>query len=158
MLFASVLVALLVIRTLAIEPVRVRSDSMAPTIQDGDALVIDKLTYLFRDPLVGEIVITADPQSGDVIVKRVVAVGGDEIGIEDGVLIRNGDVVTDDVTDADDSGMDGRYFGPITVPAGEVFVLGDNRVVSIDSRAFGTLVVDDIGGRVLAHVWPLGGH
>jgi signal peptidase I len=154
---AAVLVALFAVlfavRTWITEPVRVRAESMAPTLHHGDVLVIDKLTYRFRDPHRGEIVITHDPRSGDSIVKRVVAVGGDSIGIEDGKLLRNGELI--DEADANLDRMDGFYFGPIDVPQGHVFLLGDNRFESSDSRAFGPVPVDDIDGRYVARVWPL---
>jgi signal peptidase I len=152
--FAGVIVLLLLVRSFVIEPVRVRSDSMAPTIGPGSVLLIDKLTFVARDPQRGDIVVAADPRSGDSIVKRVVAVGGDSVGIEDGLLVVNGATIVEKYIDNDN--MDGFYFGPDLVPAGHVFLLGDNRDTSEDSRAFGPVDVDDIDGRVLATIWPFG--
>jgi signal peptidase I len=154
-LFVAVIIGLLALRTFVVEPVTVRSDSMAPGIRDGDVLVVDKLTYRFRNPHVGEIVVTIDPRSAEMIVKRVVAVGGDSVGLDAGRLIRNDQIVGDDRVEGN---LDGTYFGPVIVPPGHVFVLGDDRELSTDSRAFGTLHVDQIEGRIVGHVWPLGGN
>ena len=74
-LFASVIAALLLVRSFALEPVRVRSDGMAPGLSSGVMLLIDKVTFHARDPHRGEIVVTTDPRSGDSIIRRVVAVG-----------------------------------------------------------------------------------
>ena len=152
--FAGAIVFLLVLRSFVVEPVRVRSDSMAPTLRPGAVLLIDKFTYLARDPRRGEIVVAVDPRSGASIVKRVVAVGGDSVGIENGALVVNGAVVVEKYIDNDNMG--GFYFGPDDVPPGHVFLLGDNRDTSEDSRTFGPIDVDDIDGRVLTTIWPLG--
>jgi signal peptidase I len=152
--FAGVIVVLLLVRSFIVEPVRVRSDSMSPTVQAGAVLLVDKVTYHARSPHRGDVVVTADPRSGQSIVKRVVAVGGDSVGIDNGVLVVNGSTVIEDYID--NTNMDGFYFGPDVVPAGHVFLLGDNRDTSEDSRTFGPVAVDDLEGRVLATIWPLG--
>lgn len=154
LLFTIVIAALLLVRSCALEPVRVRSDSMAPALSSGAMLLIDKVTFHNRDPHRGEIVVTVDPRSGDSIIKRVVALGGDSVGMEDGHLIVNGLPVIESYIDNEN--MDGYYFGPDAVPAGQVFVLGDNRDTSEDSRTFGPVDVDDVEGRVLAKIWPPG--
>ncbi len=152
--FAAVMVVVLLVHSFAIEPVRVHSDSMTPTLPDGAILLIDKASFLGREPQRGELVVTADPRSGESIVKRVVAIGGDSVGIDDGSLVVNGARVIEDYVDNDE--MDGFYFGPDLVPADHVFLLGDNRADSVDSRAFGPVDVDDVEGRVLTTIWPLG--
>lgn len=149
----GVLLALFAMRAWVVEPVRVRESSMLPTLHDGDALVIDRLTYQFRDPEVGEIV-TAHIDATDAdVVKRVVAVGGDTIGIDDGELVRNGEVVDQSYAKLDQMG--GYFWGPITVPEGFVFLMGDNRLESSDSRNYGPVPVDDVDGRYVARFWPL---
>ncbi len=156
MWFVAVIAVLLLVQTFLFEAVRVRSDSMSPTYQAADVVMVDKVTYHFRDPRVDEVVVTEDPRTGQTIVKRVVAVGGDTVGIDDGRLVRNGQVVFDAHIDNDN--MDGYFHGPVVVPEGEVFLLGDNRDTSLDSRSFGTVPVDDVQGRVVGHAWPIGGH
>lgn len=154
--FVGVIVVLLLVQTFLVEAVRVRSDSMSPSYQAEDVVMVDKITYRFRDPRIDEVVVTEDPRTGQTIVKRVVAVGGDSIGIDDGRLVRNGQVVFD--ANIDNENMDGYFHGPVVVPEGEVFLLGDNRDTSLDSRSFGTVPVDDVQGRVVSHAWPIGGH
>lgn len=154
--FVAVIVALFGVQTFLVEAVRVRSDSMAPSYQADDVVVVDKITYRFRDPRIDEVVVTEDPRTGQTIVKRVVAVGGDTIGIDDGRLVRNGEVVFD--ANIDNDNMDGYFHGPVVVPEGEVYLLGDNRDTSLDSRSFGSVPVDDVQGRVVSHAWPIGGH
>jgi len=152
--FVAAIVVLLLLRTFVAEPVRVRGDSMEPTLPPGAVLVIDKATFHARDPHRGDVVVASDPRNGASIVKRVVATGGDSVGIDDGVLIVNDVPVVENYIDNHD--MDGYYFGPDKVPAGNVFLLGDNRADSVDSRAFGPVPIDSINGRVLMKIWPIG--
>jgi signal peptidase I len=79
---------------------------------------------------------------------------GDRVGLEDGVLVVNGRRVREGY--ADPEAIDSVYFGPVTVPAGRVFVLGDNRANSQDSRDFGAVPTKNIMGRAIARVWPPG--
>ncbi len=151
--FAGLIIALLLVRGFVVEPVRVRSDSMEPTLPAGAVLLIDKVSFVARQPRRGDIVVTDDPRTGEAIVKRVVAIAGDSVGIDDGQLIVNGANVIEDYIDNDN--MDGFFTGPDVVPAGHVFLLGDNRDTSSDSRAFGPVPIDDLDGRVLATIWPL---
>ena len=142
---------LLLLRLFVAEPVRTDGHSMEPTLHDGDALVIDTLTYRFADPAVGDIVVASTPDTGQSVVKRVVALGGDLVGIEDGVLVRNGRAVDEPYANQDQ--MAGYYWGPVTVPDGMVFLLGDNRLESVDSRTYGAVPVDAIEGRYVLRVW-----
>lgn len=149
---AGAIVVLLMVHAFVIEPVRVRSDSMEPTLKSGAVVLIDKLTFRIRDPHRGDVVVTSDPRTGEPIVKRVVAVAGDSVGIENGLLVVNGATVVEHYIDNDN--MEGFYFGPDVVPPGDVFLLGDNRDISVDSRTFGPIAIDDIEGKVLATIWP----
>jgi signal peptidase I len=152
--FVGIVVLLLLIRGFVVEPVRVHGNSMEPTLPAGAALLIDKVTFQARDPHRGDVIVTSDPRTGELIVKRIVATEGDSVGIENGTLIVNGRAVEENYVDNHD--MEGFYFGPDTVPSGHVFLLGDNRADSVDSRAFGPVAVDSIDGRVLAKIWPMG--
>lgn len=150
---ALLLVSFFVVKAWGVEPVRVHHNSMQPKLHDGDALLIDKFSYLFRDPRVGEIVTVRLPDTGESVVKRVVAVGGDSIGIIDGVLTRNGLAVDDSYANREN--MAGYFWGPIDVPKGQVFLMGDNRLESTDSRDYGPVPVDAVDGRLLVRFWPL---
>ncbi|WP_374970015.1 signal peptidase I [Terrabacter sp. BE26] len=152
-----------------VEPVRVTSDSMSPTLSPGDRVV------LLRSPWAGTV------SRGDVVVvgpgwaeraeraassrseaaqaptdtswvKRVVALGGDAVGLEDGRLVVNGAPAVEPWVD--EESMDGVWFGPVTVPAGAVFVMGDDRARSVDSRVLGPVLLDELDGRVVTP-WPL---
>jgi signal peptidase I len=151
------LVALIVLTASALrlwvaEPFGIPSESMAPTLRGGDSVLVDKLAYRGADPSVGDLAVFRAPGSGEITLKRVVAVGGDTVGIEDGVLVVNGKRPAEPYADPD--AIDSVYFGPVEVAAGTVFVLGDNRGDSADSRRFGAVPTADLIGRVRARVWP----
>jgi signal peptidase I len=86
------------------------------------------------------------------LVKRVVGVGGDRVGLEDGELVVNGATVAEPYVNH--RLLDGVYFGPVTVPAGRLFVMGDNRTDSTDSRSFGPVGGDAVVGRVVGRIFP----
>ena len=149
---ALVLVVLLLTWVLAAEPVRVASSSMVPTLRDRDQVLVDKVTYRFRSPRVGEVVVLRPPGDGPLTVKRVVALAGSDVALEDGVLVVDG--VAQREPGLDLAGVDGVYFGPVAVPESTIFVLGDNRGESVDSRSYGPVPLRDIVGRVVVRLWP----
>jgi signal peptidase I len=140
--------AVLLVRGTALEPLAVSSPSMEPTLPVGSTVLVDKLTARWRGVDVGDVVVFTSPDDGADTVKRVVAVGGQTVALEDAVLHVDGVAV--DEPQVDLSRIDGTWFGPVTVPDGSVFVLGDSRGVSIDSRTYGAVPLDDIEGRVVA--------
>jgi signal peptidase I len=146
-----VLLLLLGLRIVA-EPMRVSSDSMKPTYSTGDEILVQKFGAHAHHPARGDIVVVRSPVSGDLMIKRVAALGGQTIGIADGVLSVDGHAVPE--TYIDRAQVGGTYFGPISVPAGAVFLLGDQRFGSVDSRSFGPVPVDSVVGRVVLRVWP----
>ena len=150
-LLAIVALGLLLVPLVA-EPFRIPSASMAPTIQAGDHVVVDKRAYRDAAPDRGELAVFRAPGAGEVTLKRVIGVPGDQVAIEDGALLVNGRRQTEPY--ADPASIDSEFFGPITVRPGTVFVLGDNRADSIDSRDFGAVRTDRLIGRVAARVWP----
>ena len=149
---ALVLAALVLTWVYAAEPIRVASSSMAPRLRDGDHVLVDKVTYRLRPPQAGEIVVLEPPGDEPLAVKRVVALGGSHVALEDGVLVVDG--VAQREPGLDLSGVDGVYFGPVPVPEGTVFVLGDNRGESVDSRSYGPVPLRDVVGRVVLGLWP----
>jgi len=145
------IMAVALVRALVLEPVVVPTDSMAPTIQPGEHLLVHHGLGV-GDPVAGDVVLLEAP-TGQLMVKRVVAVGGQRVGIRDGRLVVDGTVQAEPYTDPD--AIDSVYFGPVDVPAGHVFVLGDNRFGSEDSREYGSLPLSAIEGKILGVWWPL---
>jgi len=141
------LVVLVVLAVTGLEPLRVSSSSMNPTLAAGDQVLVEKLTGHWRAPVVGDIVVFRDPGGHELVVKRVVALGGQTVGLEDGELVVDGTVRHEPQVDV--SRIDSTYFGPVTVPWDAVFVMGDNRSESIDSRTYGPVRRSDVVGRVV---------
>jgi signal peptidase I len=145
------LIALLVlVRIFVAEPFRIPTESMSPTLRPGDQALVEKPGA--KSPERGQLVAFHSPQNGEVLLKRVVAVGGDTVGLEDGVLVVNGRKIREAYADPD--AIDSVYFGPVKVRAGTIFVLGDNRANSEDSRDFGAVRTDSIIGRAVVRIWP----
>ena len=143
----TALVIIVLVRMFALDWHPVTSDSMTPTVDRGDIVVVDKLSRHFEQVGRGDIVTFASPVDGKPVVKRVVAVAGDTVAIDDAVLVVNGHRVAEPYVDH--SRIDGTYFGPVTVPAGRLFVLGDNRFGSVDSRVYGPISSAAVTGRIL---------
>lgn len=146
----AILAAVLLIRAQVAETVRISSDSMAPTLHQEEKVLLDKLTPRLGRMDRGDLVAFASPQDGELVLKRVVGLGGDTVEIRDAVLFVNGRQVIE--RDLDLAAFDATYFGPVSVPVGQLFVLGDNRAGSVDSRAYGGVPVRAVTGRV---VWRL---
>jgi signal peptidase I len=125
--------------------------SMEPHIHSGEFVLINTFAYRLGSPKHGDIV--AFRHEGDdreVFIKRVVGVPGDRIRIDRGRVYTNGAPLREQyVKDPDD-----RTFAEVVVPANSVYVLGDNRANSEDSRIFGTVGDDRLIGRAIAGVWP----
>ncbi len=149
-----VVIAALAIRSFIAEPIRVDGDSMIPTLVNGEHMFVEKLSYWTRAPERGEIVICFYPGYKESCVKRVIGLPGDSVSVESGRVVING-------APLDESEYwDGEIFGdmaPVTVGEGQVFVMGDNRNGSKDSRnsSVGCIPYMRIVGRVRAVFWPL---
>jgi signal peptidase I len=139
---------LLVSGVLPVQLMRVDSGSMAPTLEDGDLVLVLRSADVDRM----DVVAVEDPLGSGLLTKRAVALGGDTVGIEDGVLVVNGEQVCEPTIDP--ARIDGVWFGPVTVPEDAVFLLGDERDGSVDSRVFGALPGTDVVGRVPMRLWP----
>jgi len=123
------------------------SASMEPAIAVGDRFVLDRMSFRFTGLRVGDIVVfeKADAAPGLELVKRVVGLPGDTISCVDGHLLRNGSPVDEGyLADGTVTTCD-----PVRVEVDHVFVLGDNRAISMDSRQWGTVAVSDVLGRVI---------
>lgn len=175
-----VLVALVVavlIKTFLVQAFWIPSGSMIHTLEINDRVLVNKLSYLFGDPEQGDVVVF-DPPFGveddsepllqaivrnvaeslglqtpavEDLIKRVVAVGGQQIEIKDSQVLIDGVPLDEPYLDESAFMPD---FSPVQVPDGMVFVMGDNRPRSQDSRRFGPIANDSIVGRAFVRVWP----
>lgn len=158
---AVVLAAAWGIRTYVVEPFEVPSASMETTIMTGDRLFAEKVSYHFADVQPGDIVVFSDPQvPSRVLVKRVIATEGQTISISGGTLYIDGvaqseSYVTGETYPLSQTAGNVSISYPYVVPEGEVWVMGDNRENSSDSRYFGSIDEDTIFGKAILTYWPL---
>lgn len=160
----SLAVALL-LRITIIEPRYIPSLSMYPTFDVGDQLAVEKVTKRIRPFNRNEVVVFNPPasfrqivsgysggekKSKEALIKRIVAVEGDEVKVRNGKLFINGQKQDEPFT-AEDAAYE---FGPVTVPLGEVLVLGDNRNHSLDGHIWGFLPKENVIGRAVFIYWP----
>jgi signal peptidase I len=154
----AVLIALLINLFLA-QATRVYGQSMEPNLHTDQRLIVEKLTYnrYFRQylgldgPERGDVVVIdlAD-QGGELLIKRVVGLPGDIIEIRNNQVFVNNRPLSEPYINEITTGQ----FGPVTVPPLHIFVLGDNRSYSNDSRNFGTVPLQDVVGRAWFSYWP----
>lgn len=152
------------ITTFLVGTYRVENVSMLPTLVEGQHLLVDKLTPRFDSYSRGDIVVFQEPGARDgaiPYIKRVIGEPGDRVELRDGQVLING-VALDEPYRSDDGPGDGGTFpqrggSSWDVPEGAVFVMGDHRARSEDSRAFGPVSVDRVIGRAVVRFWPLDG-
>ena len=131
---------------------RVEGQSMEPNLHSEQRLVVEKLSYRFHGPQRFDIVVLSMPSQGDeLLIKRVIGLPGEEVEIRDGEVYVNGILLEEPFTD--DSTHPGRD-SKVTVPPLHVYVMGDNRDRSNDSRSFGPVPIDNIVGRAWFSYWP----
>ncbi|HOW56906.1 MAG TPA: signal peptidase I [Smithellaceae bacterium] len=167
----AILIAV-VIRTFIIAAYKIPSGSMKPTLLIGDHLMVNKFIYGVKIPYFRKTIIpVTDPERGDIIVfiypqdrskdyiKRVIGKGGDKIEIKNKKIFLNGKEYSDGVGVYSDSKIypaainERDNFGPVTVPQGHLFVMGDNRDESMDSRFWGFVDLKDVEGKALIIYW-----
>ncbi|MBE0467755.1 MAG: signal peptidase I [Candidatus Desulforudis sp.] len=154
--FESLIIAVilaLVIRFFIFQPFYIPSGSMEPTLLTGDRIIVSKFTYYFSEPERGDVVVFKYPRDPKrAFVKRVAALGGETVTIKDDRLYIEGVEVPEEYVPAGTSCPD---FGPVKVPEGKLFMLGDNRANSDDSRVWGPLDEDLLIGKATAIYWPV---
>lgn len=150
-----VVVFALALRLFLFEPIRVDGESMINTLQNDEQMFVEKMGYWFRAPKRGEIVIVYYPNHTVSCVKRVIGLPGETVAVQDGAVYVNGKAL-------DESAYWNDYIlgdmAPVTVPENCIFVMGDNRNFSSDSRdllSVGPIPYSRIVGRAASVVWPL---
>lgn len=151
--FGAVLIALLV-QAYLVKPFQIPSESMLPTIEIGDRILVNRLAYRYGDVQRGDIIVFKAPENPDLdFVKRVVAVGGDRVEVINHMVLVNGEAQSEPYINP---WLEAQPNYPEQeVPAGHVFVMGDNRDHSDDSRSWGFLNEKDIIGKAMVRYWPL---
>lgn len=170
---AGALIMAMLLRTFVVQAFEIPSGSMLPTLEIDDRIVVNQLSYAFGDIGRGEVVVferppsmPADPNDADYLVKRVIALPGDTVQLfEGGVWINEMELVETYLADPDSTrpldarGIPGCVGAPradvCVVPEGSVFVMGDNRNNSTDSRAAGPISTELVVGRAVVRAWPL---
>ena len=151
----AVIIALLINLLLA-QATRVYGQSMEPNLHTDQRLVVEKISYSrwwpVRGPQRGDVVVFRIDPDSDLLIKRVIGLPGDRVEIRSGQVIINGAPLDEPYITRPTYGD----YGPVDVPPLHIFVLGDNRGFSNDSRAFGALPLDSIIGRAWVSYWPPG--
>jgi len=148
----AILIALL-INVFIGQATRVEGQSMEPNLHTDQRLVVEKLSYRFHGPHRFDIVVLKLPNQGeDLLIKRVIGLPGETVEIKDGHVYIDGVLLNEPFTSEET--RPGRH-NQITVPPLHVFVLGDNRGRSNDSRSFGPVPIENIVGRAWLSYWPI---
>jgi signal peptidase I len=155
-----------VIQLTSLQAFRIPSESMLPLLEKGDRVLVNKWSYRIHDVKRGDVVVFSRPPgltdtTVDDLIKRVVGLPGDSISIADGHVSVNGEVLDEPYLAP---GATTQASGPVTcppadpcvIPDGKVWVMGDNRNFSEDSRWFGPIAESSIVGRAFVRLWPLG--
>jgi len=175
-LLLTALAIAVVIKTFLIQPFWIPSESMLPTIEVNDRVMVNKLAYQWGEPQRGDIVVFRDPREEEIeeaipeavirsvleavgirtrghedLIKRVIGLPGETIEVVDNQVVVDGTPLEErylpDVVMPDEPA--------VTVGADEVFVMGDNRDASFDSRRFGPIPLDDLIGQAFVTIWPI---
>jgi len=148
----AVAIALLINLFLA-QATQVLGQSMEPTLHNYQRVVVEKVTYrFFHGPERGDVVVIDLPdRSDDMLIKRVIGLPGETLEVRDGVVLIDGQELDEPWL----VNRGGGNYGPTTIPPLHVFVMGDNRSASNDSRNFGAVPIDKIVGHAWFSYWPL---
>lgn len=157
---AIALTLALLIRLFIAEPRYIPSESMFPTLETGDRLVIEKVGYKFHPPDKGDIIVFQPPEmlrmignfdKSQAFIKRAIAQAGETVAVKDGVVYVNNRPLDENYIAAPPE----YELVPVTVPEGQLFVMGDNRNNSNDSHIWGFLPTKNVIGHAVFRFWPL---
>jgi signal peptidase I len=147
------------VRPFILEAFWIPSKSMVPTLEVGDRVFVNKFIYHFHPPERHDIIVFRSAEGSteggqEDLIKRVVGLPGDEISVQDGTLFVNGERQEEPYVN--EQSPDTSSFGPMVVPEGKVFVMGDNRADSLDSRFIGPVPLENVVGEAFMIFWPPG--
>ncbi|MBC5646820.1 signal peptidase I [Christensenella sp. NSJ-35] len=152
-IIAAVAIAF-VVRTFFFEIIVVDGESMLPTLQSDEKLAVEKVSRYFGLPEHGDIIIVHYPNMSGTYVKRVIALPGETVEVKDSTVYVNGEALSEPYINNAEPYMD---MAAVTVPEDTVFVMGDNRAHSLDSRTsdIGPIARSEIVGHAMSVIWPL---
>ena len=154
-IFLGAIAVAFVVQAFFLKPFQIPSESMVPTIDPGDRILINRLVYRFGPVQRGDIIVFKAPMNPDVdFVKRVIAIGGDTVEVKRGTVLVNGEPQVENYL----NGVDVSNFPLTSIPEGNVFVMGDNRGDSGDARFWNPhwLPEENILGKAFMTYWPPG--
>lgn len=143
--YIVIVVVVVLIRTFIITPVRVDGDSMKNTLKNGDILLLYKLSSINRF----DIIVLDEEKDNEKIIKRVIGMPGETVAIKKGKIYINDEVIDDEYAYGETSDFD-----KVTLADNEYFILGDNRLISKDSRYFGPIKENEIKGKIVFRLFP----
>lgn len=143
--YVFIVFLVIIVRTYIATPVRVDGNSMRKTLEDGDNLLLYKMAKFERN----DIIVLDEKEDEEIIIKRIIALPGETIKIQNGKIYINDKEYNDEFAYGDTSDYE-----QVTLGEDEYFILGDNRLISKDSRYFGTITEDEIIGKVVFRFWP----
>lgn len=143
--YIVIVVVVVLIRTFIITPVRVDGDSMKNTLKNGDILLLYKLSSINRF----DIIVLDEEKDNEKIIKRVIGLPGETVAIKKGKIYINDKVIDDKYAYGETSDYD-----KVTLEDDEYFILGDNRLISKDSRYFGPIKKSEIKGKIVFRLFP----
>lgn len=143
--YIVIVVVVVLIRTFIITPVRVDGDSMKNTLKNGDILLLYKLSSINRF----DIIVLDEEKDNEKIIKRVIGMPGETVAIKNGKIYINDKVIDDEYAYGETSD-----YNKVTLKDDEYFILGDNRLISKDSRYFGPIKDNEIKGKIIFRLFP----
>lgn len=160
--FIIALIAVAIVKYFLIQPFIVNGASMEPNFYNGDYLLIDELSYRFREPERGDVIVFHSPQDYSIYyIKRIIGLPGETVEVKNNQVTvyndqdKKGFVLKEDYLPSNLTWAPKDTALPIKIDTGQYFVLGDNRLNSMDSRYWGTLKQDAIVGLVKIRLWPV---
>lgn len=143
--YIVIVVVVVLIRTFIITPVRVDGDSMKNTLKNGDILLLYKLSSIDRF----DIIVLDEEKDNEKIIKRVIGLPGETVAIKKGKIYINDKVIDDEYAYGETTD-----YNKVTLKDDEYFILGDNRLISKDSRYFGPIKDNEIKGKIVFRLFP----